>query len=370
VKEGRGVVALRTGAPTATIALLIGLIAVGGLIGCSAPKDPPGTFKPLPAMLVTPDDHDLAKRFAPVLYQGLGSDPELDEMTKADFDGDYRFDNNWDNAKNFPKPAVAYYFVASTAAHHFIFYNFFYPRDYQTICWPIGCHENDFEGAQIVVSRKTETVVLVITQAHGGFRIYDPVFAPTAPTAPTAPITPTARRVALYSEDSGHGIFQVGGASSRRKNPCGTSLWTQFTEVTKSQAEADRDLQNNKAKLVDRYELIPLAEIWNRIGREGYEKMVQQPFLYRGPIGGEPGVSTTTTTQIGPLPKSFFIGKWSLGTQGTAKPPWAWPDSECSDVALGDWFFNPVKSFRHYTGTVDPGDDLYTKPHLELSAGP
>ena len=75
----------------------------------------------------------IAARFAPIVYQGLGDDPRSDYITNFDFDGDWKGDNNWDNLDNrsFPLRAYVYYSVVETNTHYFIHYAFFHPRDYK-----------------------------------------------------------------------------------------------------------------------------------------------------------------------------------------------------------------------------------------------
>src|SRR5678816_646217 len=78
-------------------------------------------------------DREIAARFAPIFYQALGDRPRSDYITNFDFDGDWRGDNNWENAANetFPLNAYIYYAVAETSTHLFIHYAVFHPRDYK-----------------------------------------------------------------------------------------------------------------------------------------------------------------------------------------------------------------------------------------------
>src|SRR5678815_5053534 len=78
-------------------------------------------------------DAEIASRFAPVFYQALGDNPRSDYITNFDFDGDWRGDNNWNNAgkKDFALKADIYYSVSETSTHYFIHYGVFHPRDYK-----------------------------------------------------------------------------------------------------------------------------------------------------------------------------------------------------------------------------------------------
>ena len=67
-------------------------------------------------------DHAIAARLAPVFRQALGSSARYDYITRVDFDGDWRGDNNWNNAERYPLPATVYYSVSETETHYFVHY--------------------------------------------------------------------------------------------------------------------------------------------------------------------------------------------------------------------------------------------------------
>ena len=78
-------------------------------------------------------DYQIAARFAPVFHQALGSSPRFDYITRFDFDGDWRGDNNWANAADtqYPLTATVYFNVSESPTHYFIHYAAFHPRDYK-----------------------------------------------------------------------------------------------------------------------------------------------------------------------------------------------------------------------------------------------
>src|SRR5690606_12952669 len=88
-------------------------------------------------------DPELARKFAPTVYQGLGPEPRADEFTRFDFDGDWDPDNNWDNMLKFDRPRVVYWDVIESENHFFLTYAFFFPKDYARLCIWVHCHEND-----------------------------------------------------------------------------------------------------------------------------------------------------------------------------------------------------------------------------------
>ena len=106
------------------------------------------------------DSQQIARLYAPVIYQGVGPVPEADEFTRVDFDGDWNPNNNWDNMPEFPRPRVVYWDVIESEKHYFITYAFFYPRDYAAICFFMHCHENDFEGMRVTVKKPSEVIKL------------------------------------------------------------------------------------------------------------------------------------------------------------------------------------------------------------------
>ena len=145
-------------------------------------------------------DRDIAARFAPIFHQALGPAPRFDYITNFDFDGDWRGDNNWNNADNrrYPLKAHVYYAVFESRTHFFIHYAAFHPRDYKGgekrgallseamragirlggQYDPTGrsgeavmAHENDLEGALVVAEKIGEDytnarLTLVETLAH------------------------------------------------------------------------------------------------------------------------------------------------------------------------------------------------------------
>lgn len=108
---------------------------------------------------------DIAQKYSPVIYQGLGTDPVADEFTRVDFDGDWDMENNWENLALFPRPSTVYWDVIESQKNYFITYAFFFPRDYASACFWVHCHENDFEGMRVTVE-KPGRAIKVETLAH------------------------------------------------------------------------------------------------------------------------------------------------------------------------------------------------------------
>jgi hypothetical protein len=112
----------------------------------------------------------LAAHWAPVIYQDTDdSDPAADFITNFDYDGNWNGLDNWDNYPFYPLPAYTYYWVLETATNWFIGYAMFHPQDWQEICLPFACHENDMEGVLLTVQRDGSEFgqfLLMSTLAH------------------------------------------------------------------------------------------------------------------------------------------------------------------------------------------------------------
>ena len=182
-------------------------------------------------------DREIAVHLAPTLYQALGSSPRFDYITRFDFDGDWRGDNNWANAADvrLSLPAVLYYAVSETRTHFLAIYAAFHPRDYKGgnergallsevirdgvrrvgDFDPTGlaqdailAHENDLEGALVVAEKhgpdpRAARVVRVETLAHNEFLKY--TLTGTGPRG-VERVTLRAQSAELFIEPKGHGI--------------------------------------------------------------------------------------------------------------------------------------------------------------------
>src|SRR6187397_3382735 len=91
----------------------------------------------------------LAEHYAPVIFQESRS-AVLDFITRFDYDGDWRGDNNWRNAYLYDHPGYVYYSVIESTRHYFITYAFYHARDFTGRPYegyaPKTEHENDLEG--------------------------------------------------------------------------------------------------------------------------------------------------------------------------------------------------------------------------------
>ncbi len=143
-------------------------LALGGLHGgCTGPLIEPPLGACAQPLLV--DDHlELARRYAPwILNEVHATKGRQDLPTRADFDGNLRGDDDWENLPRFALPPVVYYALVESETHWFLTYHLFHPRDWS--CIDLGLHmthENDGENLQVVVEKKRGRVVLLFVQAH------------------------------------------------------------------------------------------------------------------------------------------------------------------------------------------------------------
>ena len=324
-------------------------------------------------------DHDIAARFAPVFYQALGSSPRYDYITRFDFDGDWRGDNNWDNAGDERQvlPAMVYFNVSETATHYFVHYGVFHPRDYKGgnvrgvvlsevlregaerhgDYDPTGlaeeavlAHENDMEGVLVVAQKSSRgldgaRVVYVETLAHNQFLQYE---VPRGLFGLFASRTNGVRleneHAELYIEPKGHGIeaYQEGNQPDD----------VEGFVVYRYEGEAEEASATRGVEEVG-YALVSMAEsIWPRAGR-GENRTYGGTFDYgtwtvqvsRG--NQEVTQREVTLGEIG----SMFRG--TVGGRDMARPPWGWFDRDERDRRQGAWFLTPAETVKSHFGLDD-----------------
>jgi hypothetical protein len=316
-------------------------------------------------------DLEVASRFSPIFYQALGDKPRSDYITRFDFDGDWRGDNNWNNAanKDLPLKAYIYFSVSETATHFFIHYAVYHPRDYKGgerkgallskliregtkrggKYDPTGladeatlAHENDMEGALVVVVKdgtdlNDAHVVFVETLHHNNFSHYRPGDTQEG----MSPIKLEGGRPLLYVEPKGHGIESFDGDEKQTAKK--TFLRYIYTGRADNPGQGDficSDLEKGPCKSVG-YQLTPLAGLW--------AKAAAKPNETYGVVFDYGEIKLMTSLAAGePKERSFkvgtvgcaFLGK--VGGINMARPPWGWFDRDERDQKLGLWFFDPA----------------------------
>ena len=315
---------------------------------------------------------DIAARFAPIFYQALGDKPRSDYITNFDFDGDWIGDNNWNNTNNetYPLKAFIYYSVAETSTHFFIHYAVFHPRDYKGgevrgallsellregakrggKYDPTGladeatlAHENDMEGALVVVKRDGKKldhakVVFVETVRHNTF----PRYQTGEPAPGTSLIEVENQRPMLYIEPKGHGIeaFTESPKQVGKKSFLKYVFGSKADDPDKLDALC-RDLDLRPCKSSVSYELVPLSILWTKA------KGAANPTY--GVTFDYAEITISTSLKIAdPTDLKIKLGtmgcafRGDVGGVNMARPPWGWFDREAPTQPLGSWFFDPA----------------------------
>jgi hypothetical protein len=320
-------------------------------------------------------DRDIAARFAPVFHQALGDDLRGDYITNFDFDGDWRGDNNWQNAENkaFKLNGYIYYSVTETATHYFIHYAVFHARDYKggekKGVWlskiirqgarvsskdPTGllaeatmAHENDMEGALVVVEKAGDKVVFVETVHHNEFSRYVPE---NSERPGDGQFRLDGSRVELYIEPKGHGIEAFG--TEHEKPEKGFLVYKFGGAAGDPEAAADGTVD---------YDLVPIAtSLWPK-RRKASSNLTFGTFKDFGTIAIDvvqgKGV-VHKKVAVGML-ATAFDGK--IGGINMARPPWGWFSNDHRSDPPGLWFFDPAKIVKRDYALPDFFSTTYVK---------
>ncbi len=331
-------------------------------------------------------DVEIASRFAPVFHQGLGDKRRYDYITNFDFDGDWRGDNNWDNADDarFPLRAYVYYAVSETTTHFFVHYAVFHPRDYKggtaggrvlsgiiregvrrggrydptgLSSGAVLAHENDMEGCLVVAAKngaevKDARVVFVETMAHDRFLKYVPAQEGVEGNKSAfATVRIESRRPELYVEAKGHGIVAFDGGEKQR--PTNGSL------VYKFAGRAD-DPEKSAAGEIG-YALVAIsATLWPR-ARGGVNQTFGAAHQYGarsfGTVQAQARATQRRSVKLGNLGVAF---RGSKGAPNAARPPWGWFDRGDRGGLRGEWFFDPAATIKRHFKLADDFSVAYT----------
>ena len=284
-------------------------------------EDPPGavagsesadSLDPVPVTYVGSDqDYQIAARFAPVFHQALGSSPRFDYITRVDFDGDWRGDNNWDNAADETRMlgATVYFNVSESVTHYFIHYAVFHPRDYKGGSVrgvvlsqilregatrhgdydPTGlaeaavlAHENDMEGALVVVEKAaglfgSTRVTYVETLAHNQFLQY-PVERRLFGRREGRALVEDEHPV-LYIEPKGHGIEAFHG-EDQLDGATGVVVYRYTGESTEPTGLSGSDVTEEVG-----YDLVSMAETLWPFARDQAGVLYETTYLHHPVIG-------------------------------------------------------------------------------------
>jgi hypothetical protein len=324
----------------------------------------------------------IAERFAPTFHQALGSDPRGDYITNFDFDGDWRGDNNWDNAGNdrFKLKGYIYYSVSETRTHYFIHYAVFHPRDYKggprrgpVLSSALGraagmvgkrdptglldmatlAHENDLEGVLVVAEKgsglSSSKPVLLETLKHNTFVSYT-LGEKKIEGIPAASLK--GNSALIYVEPMGHGIDAYFATPEQINGK-------EFVVYSfKGRAEDPEEVKEGSVG----YDLVRIADtFWPRANPSHREsKLMYGEFFDYGEviitISAVGGRNVDRRVRLGKR-GSAFLGR--VGGSDKARPPWGWFDRRKRGDDLGTWFFDPAKVIKRNFSLDDSFSTAY-----------
>jgi hypothetical protein len=317
---------------------------------------------------------EVAARFAPIFYQGIGDDPRADLMTNFDFDGDWRGDNNWAHLgdEKYPLKAYVYYAVSETPTHLFIHYAVFHPRDYKGGAASSGIlgqiineglkrgakfdpraadvafsHENDLEGCLVVVRKggnpADDRLAFIETVAHNRFLMYD-----AAARAGNAAFRSDGQHPLLYIEPKGHGIQAYNQADADKPHNLLRYSYRNLAEAPAPNAESAS------------YDLLPIETSIYAHARKGINETFGARANYgqiKFSVTSASGGTLSRTVRIGVL-GSAFLGR--VGKANMARPPWAWFDQAEREAPAGAWFFDPAATIKRHFNLGNEFSVAYT----------
>ncbi len=342
-------------------------------------------------------DYEVAVRLAPTLYQALGPSPRFDYITRFDFDGDWRGDNNWDNAadEQLPLPAYLYYAVSETRTHVFVIYAAFHPRDYKggnergavlsevirdgarrvaefdptgLVQDAVLAHENDLEGALVVAEKRgadlqAARVVRVETLAHNEFLRYMP--SGVAPPG-VERVTLQGQSVELFIEPKGHGIEAYRGDVSQLDAAENGFVIYRYGGRAGEPAVRRVTTAAGRRQVVG-YELVSLYDtLWARAQTGANDtfgnEYVFAAFVVR--VRQASGDDTSLEVEPGVLGASL---RGVVGGQNMARPPWGWFDNRERERPLGGWFLDPAGTISRHFSPDEPFSLVYVHhPYLGI----
>jgi len=303
------------------------------LWGCGTP---PTDLTPSPTGAVSP--LDLARYYSPIIRQGVASDQDF--ITAVDFDGDWIGNNNWENQPTGDLSAYVYYSVTETETHWFLFYALFHPHDYTSRrCEKSGgCHENDMESIQIVVSKDSTPyghLQVMETLAHGDIYLYtvDPYSSDRAVRFGYLRVAGKIRlqdsHPIVTVETYGHGIHG------------GRQMLLPHVVVYHAgdQAEIPESLSDEDVS----YQLISIYDtLWMHREEIGPGRIFDQPFDYRGHV----------------LPAAFDGEDYGVDKANT---PWGYNQAIGTELIRGDWFLDPAKALAYHAAFIGEFSRTYLR---------
>ena len=333
----------------------------------------------------TTAEKDIAAKYSPIFHEALGDDPRADYPTNFNFDGDWDGTNNWQHAddKTYKLNAYIYYAMTETATHYFITYAVFHARDYKGgdkkgIIYsdllrngakilskgqePTGllaeaaiAHENDMEGALVVVDKSASKVAFVESLHHNSFSRYTP---DGSPLSADGHFKSVGDHVELYIEPKGHGIEAWGTEGDHPEK--GYLLYSYAGRADDPEKATDGKV---------RYDLLAISTtLWPK-ARTATKNTTFASFKDYGTFVlrvVSAGKTIEKKVVLGTLASAF---DGTVGGVNMARPPWGWFSNDHSKDAAGLWFFDPATIVKRDFALPESFSVTYLKVPFWASSG-
>lgn len=278
---------------------------------------------------------DVARRFAPVVLQR--SHGRADYITRFDYDGNWNGADNWDNLGRFPLKAFVYSSAIETRSHWYLTYSFFHPRDWWPVSLPHVNHENDLEGALVVVEKGAPgadgqpalRAILMETIAHRKMLKWT--------------------TDAELSQEDVDGPLRVEG----ERPVVDIKPWKHpATAYTGSQV-------NTEKGVIYRYKGVAEEPRGNDQRDVGYDLLAVESTLWahRFEVGPKQAFGEARLFPQGRFGASFNGDNY---IDDGADAPWSWGHDPDHGLARGEWFMDPAKAMRtHFPRQKDRFSTVY-----------
>ncbi len=281
--------------------------------------------------------------YAPVFVQRIGRQPRYDAITRFDYDGNLSGYDNVKNAKKFPLPATVYGdVVAETVDSYYLFYGVYHLRDYDTpireFFFKASAHDNDFEGAMLVVDKTSGQVRAAEGWWHNKFLQAAPTLSGVNEKVIDGKLHfEGGTHAILYVQSRGHGVRAFQKLDEQR------AFKKDKFQIYRLGKEST-DLAQSKSAFAS-YQLRSLAD---------FVRHASGPFDKNSMLAG---------------PQYFGVGKNPLGkylsgnfngnsSWARPKPPWSWVD-KFDSFRPGAWFFHPAYVLNKRIGLNVSEEYLY-----------
>ena len=302
---------------------------------------------------------DLAELYAPVWYQDTASRYRADFITSYDYDGDRIGNNNWEGIDGHGLLAHTYYSVIETETHYFIHYFIFWPQDWFSIDSDTTSHENDMEGAMVVVAKEgaaSGEVLLVETSAENHFYQWSshPDVSEGEEDIDGGVLVEEGSHPRIFAAAMSHHvllddtgiIFGVYVGQSGEDFPGGDGVVYRYTGTAEQPSDAnDRDVGYSLVSIYD--------DLWpDRLGPYGTGNLLDCPLQYTGTRFSLPNY----------LGNCFDGDTFEIDAGAT---PWGLDDPD-DDLNKGDWLMDPAETVDvHLDVRGDFSLDYVYNPFLE-----